>query len=400
MAVYFTENSAGLRRRVDYLVNLRKTTEINAVVLDVKDYSGNIPYPTALPAARQYGAVRPFIRDIDGLVDRLHAEGIYVIARITCFQDPVLAQARPELAVHRLSKLPKDRKATLRRDSLWLDRKGLSWLDPASRAAWDYLVAVGRDALAHGVDELNFDYIRFPSDGDLNDMYFPDWDGKTPKSEVIRGFFAHLRKQFAGVPISADVFGLATVSTDDLGIGQVIEDAYASFDYVCPMVYPSHYARQFLGFRSPAAHPYQVVSYSVKDALSRLNNFRRRPQREESGGNGGSASPQPQAAPPRETAPRKAAKLRPWIQDFNLGARYNTAMVRAEIRAIQDALGEDFAGYMVWSPSNVYKREALRPPPPQPPQAKTEPTRPTEPPRPTVPPQAPAATGAEKKPAP
>ncbi len=145
-AVYFTGWSAGLRRRVDYLVDLHKTTAINAVVIDIKDYSGNVSYAVSAPEARQYHAVRVMIRDFDGLVNRLHHEGIYVIARLTVFQDPVLAEARPDLAVHRVSKLPKEKRGPLTADSLWRDRKGLAWIDPASRPAWEYVVSIARDA--------------------------------------------------------------------------------------------------------------------------------------------------------------------------------------------------------------------------------------------------------------
>jgi hypothetical protein len=365
-AAYFTEYSAGLRRKLDYLVDLHRTTDINGVVFDVKDYSGYLCYRTGVPQAAEYGAIRRTISNLDATVGRLHAENIYVIARFTCFQDPVLARARPDLAVHRLSKLPpKDKRGKLTADSLWLDRKGLAWIDPGSRAAWEYLAALGKDALSHGIDELNFDYIRFPSDGDLKDMYFPHWDSKTPKHQVIGQFFAYLRHEFEGTPISADLFGLATVNGDDLGIGQVIEDAYRHFDYVCPMVYPSHYARQFLGFPNPAAHPYEVVDYSMKEALRRLVDFR---TPKPTAPAAAKSETQPPAAPAQ---PIRAARLRPWIQDFKLGARYDAPMVRAQIQAAEDALGEDFAGYLVWNPSNIYTRDALKPPPPPAEAAKT-----------------------------
>jgi len=356
--VYFTGWSAGIKRRVDYLVDLRGTTAINAVVIDIKDYSGNVTYAVSAPEARQYGAVRLMIRDIDGLVNRLHSAGIYVIARLTVFQDPVLAEARPDLAVHRVSKLPpvgpKEKRGPLTAASLWRDRKRLAWIDPASRPAWDYVVSIARDALGHGADEVNFDYVRFPSDGDLNDMYFPNWNGKTPKHEVIRQFFAYLRKQLGDARISADLFGLATVNGDDLGIGQVIEDAYGTFDSVCPMVYPSHYARKFLGFPNPAEHPYEVINYSMKEARSRLEDFSH-PKPAPAKGDGVAAA----------ATEVKAATLRPWIQDFNLGAKYDAAMVKAEIKAVEDALGDRFGGYMVWAPSNVYTRGALVEPPPK-----------------------------------
>ena len=340
--VYLTSWSAGLRRRIDYVVDLRRATALNAVVLDVKDYSGYIAYRVAVPEAKQYGALRVAVRDIDGTIERLHREGIYVIARLTVFQDPLLAAARPELAVHRVSKLPAGAKPALTRASLWLDRKGLAWIDPASRPAWDYVAAIASDALSHGFDELNFDYVRFPSDGDLKDMYFPVWDGQTPKRQVIRSFFAYLRKKLDGVPISADLFGLATVNDGDLGIGQILEDGYADFDAVCPMVYPSHFARKFLGFANPAEHPYEVVNYSMQQAADRLEEFNKPPA--------GAAALQ---------RPAGKVKLRPWLQDFSLGARYTAGMVQAQVKAVEDALGGRYAGYLLWSSKNVYTQEAI-----------------------------------------
>jgi hypothetical protein len=329
--VYFTGWSAGLRSRVDYLVNLRKTTGMNAVVFDIKDYSGHLAYRADVDEVKQYGAIRVMIRDIDGLIARLHSEGIYVVARITVFQDPVLAAARPGFAVHRKSLLGDDPKPALSAKTLWLDHKGLAWIDPASRGAWEYIESIAADAASRGFDELNFDYVRFPSDGDLKDMYFPSWDGKTSKRMVLREFFADLRKKVPGIPISADLFGLATVNTDDLGIGQIIEDGYAGFDFVCPMVYPSHYAKKFLGFSNPAEHPYEVVNYSMQRALARLETL----------------------------DPPGNVRLRPWLQDFSLGANYDPEMVKAQIQAVRDALGDRYAGYLLWSSSNRYTSEAL-----------------------------------------
>ncbi|MGE5568902.1 MAG: putative glycoside hydrolase [Rhodospirillales bacterium] len=329
--VYFTSWSAGLGSRINYLLKLRNTTGLNTVVIDIKDYSGYVAYRADVPEAQRCGALRPVIRDIDGLVDRLHREGIYVIARLTVFQDPVYAAARPELAVHRKSLLGGEPKPPLTRETLWLDHKGLAWIDPAARGAWDYIAAIAAEAASHGFDELNFDYVRFPSDGDLKDMHFPAWDGKTPKREVLRAFFADLRKKLPGIPISADLFGLSTVNSDDLGIGQIIEDGYTGFDYVCPMVYPSHYAKKFLGFANPAEHPYEVVSYSMQRAVDRLEAL---------------------------NLPGKV-KLRPWLQDFSLGAKYDPAMVKAQIQAVRDALGDRYAGYLLWSSSNRYTAEAL-----------------------------------------
>ena len=139
------------------------------------------------------------------------------------------------------------------------DKSGLSWIDPAAKESWDYNIDIAKDALNKGFDELNFDYVRFPSDGNLKDMSFPFWDEETPKHLIIRQFFKYLRQELSDAKISIDLFGLSTVSSDDLGVGQVIEDAFEYSDYVCPMVYSSHYAYGFIGFENPAEYPYEVV---------------------------------------------------------------------------------------------------------------------------------------------
>lgn len=342
--VYLTSWSLGLKRRIDYVIDLAKRTGVNAVVVDVKDYSGYIAYRVDVPAAQKHGAIRPTVRDIDSVINRLHEANIYVIARVTVFQDPILARARPDFAVHRASLVKAE--GGMSAKTIWLDRKGLAWIDPASTAAWDYTIAVARDALKHGFDEVNFDYIRFPSDGDMRDMQYPAWNGKTPKPAVVRDFFTHLRKKMGDARISADLFGLATVNSDDLGIGQVIEGAYANFDFVCPMVYPSHYAKGFRGFPKPAEHPYEVVKYSMERAVARLRALHP--------GN-------PNGAAVKEV-PVRLAKLRPWLQDFDLGANYDAERVRAQIQATQEALGGDYAGYLMWAPSNVYTAAGLQEP--------------------------------------
>jgi hypothetical protein len=352
--VYLTSWSAGLKQRIDYVEKLARTVGVNTVVIDIKDYSGNLAYRAAVPEVQKYGAVHVKIRDIDGLIRRLHAARIYVIARITVFQDPVLAAARPELAVHRKSLLAGGAKPS--RGTLWLDHKGLAWIDPAAKPAWEYTAAIGRDALSHGFDELNFDYVRFPSDGNMRDMHFPISGDHVSKPAVLREFFAYLRRSFEGARISADLFGLATVNSDDLGIGQVIEDAYLNFDYVCPMVYPSHYAPGFRGFKRPAEHPYEVVRYSMDRAVARLRSLTARPAHTDGQAHVPAGAFKP-AAPAAK--PVRVAKLRPWLQDFDLGGNYDAAQVRAQIRATEEALGADYAGYLLWSPSNVYTAGAF-----------------------------------------
>ena len=322
-AIYLTSWSTATPYRINYAIDLAKNTEINAVVIDIKDWSGYISYDTEVPEAQEYNAERFLITDVKALIKRLHKEGIYTIARITVFQDPVLAWSRPDLAVRRKSD----------ESLLWLDRSGLAWIDPAAKESWDYNIAITQDALNQGFDEINFDYVRFPTDGDLKDMSFPVWNASTTfRNQVIKGFYSYLREQLPDAVLSVDLFGLSTVSSN-FGIGQNIEDAYQYFDFVCPMVYPSHYALMYLGYENPAEYPYEIVKYSMESALTRLKVF-------------------------NEVFPTEV-KLRPWLQDFDLGAEYDKDMVRLEINAVSEALGEDFSGFMLWSADNIYTREAL-----------------------------------------
>lgn len=309
IGVYLTSWSATNPAMVDYIIGLSQRAGVNAVVIDVKDWSGYIPYDTDISEADK--SERVIIDDMPGLVKKLHDNNLYVIARITVFQDPILALRRNDLAVKSNS------------GGLWSDFNGISWVDPSKKEVWEYNVALAKDALKRGFDEVNFDYVRFPSDGILKDI---DLDVSSER-EMIRSFFRYLRESIPDDNISVDLFGLTTVNKDDLGIGQVIEDAYEYFDFVCPMVYPSHYESGFIGFDNPAEHPFEVVAYSMARAKVRLEGYK--------------------------------AKLRPWLQDFNLGAAYDTEKVFLQIKAVKDLLGEDYSGYLLWNPENWYNEEAL-----------------------------------------
>lgn len=345
-AVYVTGWSAGYKSYLNYLSNLFEITEINAVVVDIKDYSGLISYKTDVPEANKYNLYNYAISDINSLVRFFHDKNIYIIGRISVFEDPAYSKARPELAVY-----DKEKTTDVLLPILWKDNKGLSWIDPASKEVWDYNVSLAKDAFSRGFDEINFDYIRFPSDGNMKNMGFPVWDKKVPMRNVIKEFFQYLRVELPDEKISADLFGLTTVKTDDLGIGQILEDAFENFDYISPMVYPSHYAIGFIGFQNPAEHPYEVVKYSLDSALIRKMDFKKQLQ--------GLIMQNNELSEIQQATEIKLATLRPWLQDFNMGAYYTTEMVEQEIKATQDALGDDFNGFMLWNPSNIYTQGAV-----------------------------------------
>lgn len=322
--VYATSWVAGNEERIDDLIDLIKTTELNAIVIDIKDYSGELTFDTGIPLAEEIGAhdvIR--VRDIDALINRLHQDNIYVIGRVQVFQDPTLAEAKPEFAI-----------GNTYTGKLWRDTNKLSWLDPANYNVWNYVMDIARSMDDHGFDEVNFDYIRFPTDGVLEAMDFPFWDEVTSKHETISAFFGFLKKETEkeGITFSADIFGMAAWRAldfeYDLNIGQRMVDAIEYFDVVAPMVYPSHYARDVTGFRNPAEHPYEVILNSllpVKELIATTSS---------------------------------SVKIRPWLQDFDIGAEYEKEEIREQIRAVYDA---GFSEWLMWNPSSRYTKEAFLP---------------------------------------
>src|SRR3989344_6015918 len=257
--IYMTSWTAGTPSLRNNLVKLIDETELNSVVIDIKDYSGKIVFPVTSDTLKAYGSEEIRIKDLPDFIATLHKKGIYVIARIAVFQDAYFVKYRPDLAV-------KNAAGT----TVWKDRKGISWIDAGSREYWNYIVLLSREARKIGFDEINFDYIRFPSDGDMHDIFFPH-SSTTPKSEVLREFFSYLHDHLegSGLTTSADLFGMVTTAQDDMGIGQVLEKALPYFDYISPMVYPSHYPPTFQGFKEPEAHPYEVVHFAMKTVVNR-----------------------------------------------------------------------------------------------------------------------------------
>ncbi|MDO8664217.1 MAG: putative glycoside hydrolase [Candidatus Liptonbacteria bacterium] len=343
-AIYITGWSAGSYSKMTSLINIIESRGLNAVVIDIKDYSGYLSYAMDVPGVKASGAEGEIrIAKPNELIKRLHNKNIYVIGRVTVFQDPIFAKAHPELALKN--------KIT---DKVWLDNHKLAWLDPAGQPTWDYVVSIAKDALGRGFDEINFDYIRFASDGNLNAISFPFWDEKTPKHLVIKKFFAYLRENLPNAKLSADLFGLATIDTwDDLGIGQVLEDAYQYFDYVAPMVYPSHYAAGTLGYKNPADYPYEIIKYSMDKALERLKNY-------ELGimNNGTTTIATTTTTTYNSSFIIHNSKLRPWLQVFDLGAVYTPTMIQKEIQATEDAFASSsaqYGGWLLWDPANNYK---------------------------------------------
>jgi hypothetical protein len=340
--IYVTGYSAGSKKYLEYLSGLFATTEINAVVIDIKGSDGSVSYKSLVPDVKKYNLYYGAIKDIDALLKFFHDKNIYVIGRIAVFEDPLYSKARPNLAIYNRTETVAQNKLVL-----WQDRNRLSWMDPSSKDVWDYNISLAKEASARGFDEINFDYVRFPSDGKVGETGYPAWDGIKVKADVINEFFHYLRNNLPGEKLSVDLFGQTTTNKDDMGIGQLLEDSFETFDYVSPMVYPSHYVKGFLGFGNPAEHPYDMVKYAMSTALNRMVAFETK--RAGLAINAGETSSK--AVP--------LAKFRPWLQDFDMGANYTSEMIRAEIGATKDALGSTYNGFMLWNAANRYTQGAV-----------------------------------------
>lgn len=316
-AIYMSSWVAGTPTFREKLVRLIDETEINAVVIDIKDYTGKISFVVDEKPFNELKSYENRIPDIKDFIARLHDMGIYVVGRISVFQDPHLVAAWPEEAVKKAS----DKTVP------WKDHKGISWIDAGSQKVWDYTLKLAEISYEYGFDEINFDYIRFPSDGNMRDIYFPHSEGKD-KSDTVKSFFEYVNNNLNDkIVTSADIFGMTTTNTDDLNIGQILEDALLNFDYVAPMVYPSHFPNNWAGILKPAEKPYDVIYKSMGRAVERA-----------------------------EALGVDPLKLRPWLQDFDLGANYTKDLVRDQIKATYDV---GLTSWMLWDPKNIYTREAL-----------------------------------------
>ena len=311
--VHVSMGLASLPGKLEQYLDLQRDG-LTALELDVKDEHGQIGFtPRSVPLAREVGAARNFYSPREA-VRLAHERGIYLIGRVVVFEDPTLALARPDLAVHRSD------------GSVWRDDAGLAWVNPYDRRVWRYDVGIAEAAAEAGFDEILFDYVRFPSDGNVADTMYAH-RGTMTRQGVIPAFFeyAEHRLQPLGVHVSAAVFGLS--ATRDLGIGQVPRRIAPHVDAVYPMTYPSLFGPGELGLTDPSATPGETVSLALGD-------FRRALRGD-------------------------ATLLVPWVQDFTLSRPFGSDQVRAQIEAARLAGAK---GYMLWNPEGVYSSGVLSAP--------------------------------------
>lgn len=315
-AIYMSSWTASVKSLRSKLVKFIEESEINSLIIDIKDYSGLIAFDIDNTLINSYQTDSNRISDIDDFIKELHDKEIYIIGRVTVFQDPLLSELKPEFYFKR-----KDN------GKVWRDKKGLAFIDPQKKEAWEYFAVIAEEAYKRGFDEINFDYIRYPSDGDINNLEY-NLGGNT-KLEAMKNFYIFLDKRLRSqnIPISADMFGHVASLDDGLTIGQNLYDALPYFDAIAPMVYPSHYAKNYMGFDNAAEHPYEVVYNEMTLAREKYLKL---------------------------SLPKSS--LRTWIQDFDLGGvDYGVEEVQDQIKASYDA---GINSYMVWDPKNTYTKEA------------------------------------------
>jgi len=312
--LYVNARAAGSPSQLPGLLDLTDSPTLNTFVVDVKE-RGEVSYASAVPLVGEIGAGRSFIGDVPGLLRDLREHGIYPIARIVCFRDAILAQAKPEWAIRTTT------------GEVWLDpESNLPWVDPYNPEVWAYNIDLAREALAAGFAEVQWDYVRFPdvADSVRATMVFPAQQGRTA-GEAIEEFIATSRVELAefDAPITADVFGRVVSETGASTIGQEWDRLVGVLDVLLPIVYPALYGPGSFGLPDPNAEPYQLVRASMDAAVARLSG-----------------------------TPGAVATLRPWLQAYSWGSTsYGAVEIQDQIRAVEDAGLDE---WLLWHPESEY----------------------------------------------
>ncbi len=306
--------------KLEKILGIAEATEINALVIDVKNDEGLVAWNSDIQIVNSVGSNwNSPLKNFDNLMTYLNEKEIYTIARIVAFKDPYFAKNNPDHAIQ------------LSAGGVYKDKAGFAWVNPFDDYIWKYVVSVSQEAALRGFDEIQYDYVRFPDNaGHYNPItYFPGRNDRD-KDEAIRDFLLFARESLKpyNVHVSADVFGVVTHSWDDKpeDIGQTWRLIANSTEYICPMIYPSHYGSGFYGFAVPDQYPYEIVRTALLEALE------------------------------RNAAQKEPAIIRSWYQGFT------ATWVKGNILYEEDAIGKQLAAgkelglneYIIWNASNTY----------------------------------------------
>jgi hypothetical protein len=322
--IHLTAWYVGTKKGREKIEKLFAETDINTAVIDIKETEGDVYIPgVSLDGKPNYVAA---MRDIKNYLAFLKARGIFTIARIVVFHDNKVAKQNPEWAIHSSTPIPLATANGYRSD-VWVDRHGSAWADPTNEKVWDYNIHILEKAAELGFQGVQFDYIRFPSDGPTRLCVYAKPHTKATAVDALEQFLerAHKRAKELGVELSIDVFGLTGSSGNDMGIGQKLSNLIKHVDVISPMMYPSHYAPGEFGIKSPNASPYETIHQSIRDTKKVLG--------------------------------ESDVQLRPYLQDFSLGVKYGVKEVQSQIAAAGD-LG--IHEWLMWNPACRYTQEAFQ----------------------------------------
>ncbi|HZJ99783.1 MAG TPA: putative glycoside hydrolase, partial [Tissierellaceae bacterium] len=307
--------------KLEKALGIVKASEINALVIDIKNDHGHVTWNSELEIVNQVASnIEVRFSDYNPLIDYLDKNEIYKIARIVAFKDPLFAKSKPDHAI------------LLKEGGVYLDNAGESWVNPFDEYVWKYVVGLSKEAALRGFEEIQYDYVRFP---DRAAYYNPitEFPGRNDrkKDEGIEDFLSFARKELEpyNVHLAADVFGIVTHSWDDIpdDIGQTWRKVANQVEYICPMIYPSHYGTGLYGYDVPDKHPYEISRLAVMEAIE------------------------------RNAAQKEPAIIRPWFQGFS--APWVRGHIKYDAKAISDQmvaaheLGVE--EYIIWNASNNYE---------------------------------------------
>jgi hypothetical protein len=312
-ALYVNRFAAQSRKKMQHLIGIADSTEINGLVIDIKDEFG-LNFHSDDPMLKKNEGGQTKVANLKALVDTIRAHGILPIARIVVFKDSVAAKMNPAHVIRKTDGSP------------WRDKKGITWVDPYSKAIWEYNFRVAEAAVRMGFGEIQFDYIRFPEPyKSLPQQVFTESNGRS-KPEILADFLKEARARIGkmGVRTTADIFGLVTTVHGALEVGQEWEQLSPVTDVLLPMVYPSHYPHGSFGIASPNANPHEVVLTAISRARERDEKL-------------GIKIPE---------------HVRPWLQAFTLGApHYGPEQIVAQKQAVYEA---GYDGWTLWHPGSKY----------------------------------------------
>ncbi len=312
-ALYANRWAAQSPGKMRHLIAIADSTEINAIVLDMKDEFG-LNFRTTNKEWAKNAGDKGFAPGLKALLDTMKAHDLLAIARIVVFNDSVTARVHPDWNIQTTD------------GGIWRSKTGAAWVNPYKREAWEYNIGIAEELVKLGFGEIQFDYIRFPEPyKSLGPQVFPDSKGVS-KPDNLAAFLkeAKGRLNALGVRSTADIFGLVASVKGPLEIGQWWEKLAPVTDVLLPMTYPSHYPSGSFGIARPNAEPYKVIRTAIDTA--RLRDERLGITAEE--------------------------HVRPWIQAFTLGKpAYGPEQIKQQKQAIYDA---GYDGWVLWSAGSKF----------------------------------------------